>query len=127
LIQIIVDETNKFQVNSSDKYTSSSSHQAKWVPTDFEEMYLFLATFMLMAHMKKFRLKDYWSTNYLISTPVFGDIMPRDRFLLLLKFLHFNDNTYQTEGDRLYKLKPIVQDLKQKFRRTFCSVSELMC
>jgi len=125
LIHIIIDETNKFQVNSSDKHISSSSHQAKWIPTDFEEMYLFLATFMLMAHMKKFRIKDYWSTDPLIATPIFGDIMPRGRFLLLLKFLHFNDNTYQPEGDRSYKIKPVVQDLKQKFRRVFVPYQNL--
>ena len=64
--------------------------KAKWVPTDVKEMYLFLATFMLMAHMKKFKIKDDWSTHPLIAAPVFGDIMPRDRFLLLLKFLQFN-------------------------------------
>ncbi|CAF3152996.1 unnamed protein product [Rotaria sp. Silwood2] len=125
LIHITVDETNKFQVNSSDKHTSSSSHQAKWIPTDFEEMYLFLATFMLMAHMEKFRINDYWSTDLLMATPVFGDIIPRDRFLLLLKSLHFNDNTYQPEGDRSYKIKLVVQDLKQKFRRIFVSYQNL--
>lgn len=124
MIGTIVDGTNAFHVQSSHKH-SSLSHQAKWVPTDFEEFYLFLTTFMLMPRMKKFRIKDYWSTDYLISTPVFGDIMPRDRFLLLLKFLHFNDNTHQPEGDRLYKLKPIVEDLKQKFQRTFVPFQNL--
>jgi len=59
LIQFIVDETNKFQTNLTDDSLSTSSHQAKWSPTNPEEIYLFFATFMLMAHMKKYRIKDY--------------------------------------------------------------------
>ncbi|CAF1289214.1 unnamed protein product [Adineta ricciae] len=114
LIQVIADKTNQFQVDSADKH--SSPHQAKWYSTNLEEIYLFLATFMLMAHIKKFRIKDYWSVDPLIATPIFSDIMPRDRFLLLLKYLHFTDLT-QPKGDRLYKIKFVVQHLKEKFKQ----------
>jgi hypothetical protein len=117
LVQFIVDETNNFQANSSNESLSTSSHQAKWSRTNPEEIYLFLATFMLMAHVKKYKIKDYWSTDRLIATPVFGDIIPRDRFLLLLKFLHFNDNKNQSETDKLFKISPVVKHLKQKFQR----------
>ena len=51
LIQIIVNETNKFQANTTDEHASPSSHQEQWYPTDCQEMYLFLATFMLMVHI----------------------------------------------------------------------------
>jgi hypothetical protein len=125
LIQIIVNETNKFQANASDVYASSLSHQAQWFPTDFQEIYLFLASFMLMAHVRKYRIKDYWSTDHLIATPIFGDIMPRDRFLLLLKFLHFNDNANKSDGDRLCKIRPIVQHLKEKFRHSLVPYKNL--
>ena len=69
-----------------------------------------------MAHVKKYRIRDYWSTDPLIATPIFGDIMARDRFLLLLQFLHFT-GADQSEGDRLYKIKSVVQHLKEKFKR----------
>ena len=88
-------------------------------------MYLFLSTFMLMARMKKFKIKDDWSTDPLIATPIFGDIMPTDRFLPLLKFLQFNNNRYQPEGDRSYKIKPVLQGFKQKFRRVFVPYQNL--
>lgn len=99
LVQLIVDETNNFQ--------------AKWSCTNPEEIYLYLATFMLMAHVKKDKTKDYWSTNCLIATPIFGDTIPRDRFLLLLTFLHFNNNKEQSETDKLFKIRSVVQHLKK--------------
>lgn len=41
LIQIIVNETSKFQASASDAYRSPLSHQAKWSSTDSQEIYLF--------------------------------------------------------------------------------------
>ena len=71
---------------------------------------------MLMAHIRKYKIKDYWATDHLIGTSIFDDIMPRDRFWMLLKFLHFNGNANHPDGDKLYKRRAIVQRLKDKFR-----------
>ena len=52
--------------------------------------------------------------------------MSRDRFLLLLKFLPFNDNENQSEEDKLFKRRLAVQHLKENFGcimipyRNFC-------
>jgi hypothetical protein len=56
---------------------------------------------LLMPQIKKNSIKDYWSTSVLISTPIFGKIMTQDWFLLLLRVLHFNDNSNQIPGDRI--------------------------
>jgi hypothetical protein len=45
--------------------------------------------------------------------------MSRDRYLLLLRLLHFNDNETQIPGDRLYKLKPIIDHLRNVFSEVF--------
>jgi hypothetical protein len=45
--------------------------------------------------------------------------MSRDRYLLLIRLLHFNDNETQIPGDRLYKLKPIVDHLRNVFSEVF--------
>src|SRR3984957_21289003 len=71
---------------------------------------------MLMAHTKENRIKDYWSTDQLISTPMFAQIFSRGRFLSILKFLHFNDNQQQQSGDQLHKIKPILDSLRKKFK-----------
>jgi hypothetical protein len=70
-------------------------------------------------------MKDYWYTDPLISTPMFADIMSRDRFLLLLRFLHFNDNEYQPSDDKLYKIKPVIIYLRERFSKIFVPYQNL--
>ena len=69
--------------------------------------------------MKKLKINEYWSTDPLLSTPQFSDLMSRDRYLLLLRLLHFSDNENQPEGDRLYKLKPVLESLRKMFGEVF--------
>jgi len=75
------------------------------------------------------RVKDYWSTSVLLSTPIFGKIMTQDRFLFLLFFLrvlHFNDYGNQIPGDRLFKIRIIVESLRKKFSST-CQPHQKVC
>ena len=52
----------------------------------------FVGTTLLMGHIHKDKIQDYWSTNNFLETLIFRKIMPRDRFLSILKFLHFENN-----------------------------------
>jgi hypothetical protein len=51
--------------------------------------------------------------------------MSRDRYLLLLRLLHFSDNNNQPEGDRLYKIKPVIDHLKKQFSEVFTPFENL--
>ncbi|CAF2985826.1 unnamed protein product [Rotaria sp. Silwood2] len=66
LIEMVVKETNR-------------CHAAPWADTTTNEIYTFLATVMLMPHMKKNRIRDYWSTDHLIATPIFSELFTIDR------------------------------------------------
>ena len=112
LLEIIVKETNRFHANFS---RASYSHTKPWVDTTINEMYTFLATVMLMPHSKKNRICDYWSTDHLIATPIFAELFTRDRFRALLTNLHFNDNQNDIAEDSLYKVRPVIDELKRKF------------
>ena len=64
------------------------------------------------------RWKSKWNKS---STP---QILKRDRFSLILKFLHLNDNTeYIAKGqpghDPLFKLRPFVDSLLHNFQRAY--------
>jgi len=46
----------------------------------------------------------YWSTRGIFQTPLFQQTMSRNRFQLIQRYLHFNDNNAAgTNEDRLYR------------------------
>ena len=47
---------------------------SRWQNVTFAEMYRFLAITVLTGLVHKNRIRDYWSTDPLPSTPVFGSI-----------------------------------------------------
>ena len=62
-------------------------------------------------------LESYWSKDPLLLSPAFPSLMTRDRFLLVLKFFHFNDNSQQPSGDlerRKFMASPIVDLLNKR-------------
>jgi hypothetical protein len=64
-----------------------------------------------MGHTLQDILHDYWSTLRQLSTLFFSETMTRDRFLHILRFLHFADNSERPdqheEYDRLWKLRSV--------------------
>ena len=73
----------------------------------------------------------YWSTNTLYNTPFFGQLMTRTRFLLLNKFLHFQDNQHpgydpnDPYRDRLFKIRDIMNMLKESSTQCIILLSTL--
>ncbi|CAH1242242.1 STAT5B [Branchiostoma lanceolatum] len=55
-------------------------------------MKAFLALPIAMGIINQQDIQDYWSLDELHETPFFRSVMPRDRFLLIFKFLHLSDN-----------------------------------
>ena len=65
---------------------------------------------------------NHQSLNTIYSTPIFSQVMKRDRFELIVKFLLFNDNsTYDStdaDRDRLHKVRPLMIDgLRERWRK----------
>ena len=78
-----------------------------------------------MGIVYKPRIWMYWSKDNFYSTPVFSQVMSRERFQLLLRFLHFQDNedpSYDPQDpgrDRLFKLRRIIDLLRQRFNTVY--------
>jgi len=72
-----------------------------------------------MGHVQKGNLKSYWSIDYLLHTPIFDQIMFRDRYIQILHYLYFHDNEDDSEivDHPLVKIKPVI-DLQSKFSVT---------
>jgi hypothetical protein len=75
---------------------------------------------------KKRQLKEQWSKDPLLHTPIFAKTMARDRFLVILSMLHFADNEKQVQGDRLYKVCEVLAKNKQTFVAQFLPFEDLV-
>ena len=66
---------------------------------------------MLMGIVYKPTIHMYWSIDEIYSTPIFSDVMSRNRFTLIIKFLHFNDNLDPQDENchRLHKNPSIIR------------------
>uniref|UniRef100_A0A673MY08 PiggyBac transposable element-derived protein 4-like n=1 Tax=Sinocyclocheilus rhinocerous TaxID=307959 RepID=A0A673MY08_9TELE len=110
LIQNIVDQTNLY---------ADQIHA--WKPVTVSEMKVFLGLFFLTGIIHKPELDMYWSTDEMLATPYFSKVMSRNRFEIIWRFLHFNDNTARpaNDTDRLYKVRPVLDHLVSKFREMY--------
>ncbi|KAL4085266.1 hypothetical protein QTP88_027153 [Uroleucon formosanum] len=78
-----------------------------------------------MVYWKDIKICEYWSTNNLLSRDVFGKCVSRDRYLLLLRCIHFCDNSQQIKGDRLYKIQMILTEVRKNFKDAMIPFSNL--
>ena len=135
VMDLICEQTNLFHETTAqadnpddpdDPDTSSSrSKRRKWTNVTKEEFFVFLALMMLMTHVKKAVLQDYWIVEDITSTPIFGKYMSRDRFIDILRFTHFVDNATERERkkDRLWKIRDLFTLLKDRFTSLFFFLS----
>lgn len=119
LLDLIVLETNKhfnFIVNNCPP--SEKSRLKQWSPITKKELKLFFAVVMLMTHSKKVRIEDYWSNDPLHKNSI-PELMSRDRFLNILRLLHFSDNTQPGVHGKLTKIKPVLDIFRKTFSSSF--------
>ncbi|KAJ8953501.1 hypothetical protein NQ318_023623 [Aromia moschata] len=113
----IIRETNRYAMQQQEK---------NWKDVDIGEFFIFIALSMLMTRSKKLDVKEYWSLDPLLHTPVFGKYMSRDRYLQILKNLHFANNEEADPNNRLYKVKNILERVKQRFQSQFYPFQNLV-
>lgn len=111
----IAQETNKYYRECSAGPQKEFSKLNRWTDTNADELYCFFAVTLLMPHIRKNTVKQYWTTDPLLETPIFSKIFSQDRYLILRRMLHFDDNVRQNGGDKLYKMRTIIETLRKKF------------
>ncbi|KAL6417911.1 hypothetical protein ACFW04_014253 [Cataglyphis niger] len=118
LVDIIVEESNYYLAQKTNNNTNNQEQTTR------NEMYCFLAISLLMTRNKKLSLKEYWSTDDFLRSDIFGKIMTRDRYFLLLRILHFSHEP-GCIGDRLIKIKRIFDIIRHSFNAAFVPYQEL--
>ncbi|OXA56616.1 piggyBac transposable element-derived protein 4 [Folsomia candida] len=109
IIQEIIYQTNLY---------ARQTNIPKWTNLSVQEFWVFFALNILMGVVRKPTLQDYWSTNSLIATYSFGDSMSRDRFLQILRALHFVnlEDPELNQTDRFHKLGSILSRILANFK-----------
>ena len=74
-----------------------------------------------MGIVKKNSLRDYWSTDPMFATPFFS----QDRFLVLLRCLHFINNATAILIEPLYKIRNVLTSLTSVIGRVFVPYKDL--
>ena len=121
----IANETNRYAAQLLEgKILKDKSRFQKWRETTVSEMKKFFAIVIAMGLLTQMDVSEYWTVNPVTVTPFFPSVMSRDRFLLLLTFIHLNDNKEYiqrgTEGhDPLFKLGPLYHMILARFRSVY--------
>ncbi|KAG5881418.1 hypothetical protein JTB14_004513 [Gonioctena quinquepunctata] len=93
LLNLIIDETN---YNAEEifvrKGVSEKSTITRWKPITADEMLTFVALLLHTGTIILSRLQDYWKGHPLFDLKCFSAHMRRDRFVLILRCLHFARN-----------------------------------
>ena len=109
ILDHIVNQSNIYAIQTD---PSKPLNLAKY---EFEK---FLGVVMLMSITVLPRTRYYWSLNF--GNDRICNIMSRNRFEQVKRFVHFNDNTAmpvrgEQNFDKLFKVRPLVTHLCQKF------------
>nr|XP_022900609.1 piggyBac transposable element-derived protein 4-like [Onthophagus taurus] len=116
IVEYIVTETNRY----------ANQNQAKdWKELSTQEFYVFIGLTMLMSRNKKTNLKEYWSTDSLLESPIFSRTMPRDKYMSILSNLHFVNNEKQPTT-KLYKVEKVLKLIKENFQKQFYPFENLV-
>ncbi|XP_040177296.1 piggyBac transposable element-derived protein 4-like [Rana temporaria] len=104
--------------------TSSYSRPYEWKYLTVEDFRIFLGLTFNMGLTKKNDLRSYWSTNPIHHMPIYSAVMSRTRYWMIMRFLHYNDNTEcpprnDPTYDKFYKIRPLLNYFSEKFPQLF--------
>ena len=120
IFHLLVEQTNIYYQQHLDRQARPSR---RLPDTTLPDMVTFIALALQMGHTLKDTLLDYWSRLRQLHNLFYGETMTRDRFLHILYFLHFADNSQRPdegeECDRLWKLRTVFDKLNEAYAKFY--------
>ena len=122
--QLFAEQTNIYanQFLAGNPNLKPPSRARRWMDTNPTEMKTLAGLLILHRIVQKRENGMYFSKRESIVMPYFAQIMTKERFRLLLKFLHFADNSKfdpDQHHKELCKIQPILDQLKSKFSSVY--------
>lgn len=115
--ELIVAQTNYYATEVFLSGVEQRSRITQWKPVTVPELRIFFGLLFHMGTWKTNRLQDYWKTDSLFNLKCFSENMGRDRFLAILRCLHFVKNPEEGEqptADRIFKIRPVLEHFNTK-------------
>ena len=97
------------------------NNKGHWSEVSLQEMKAFFGLVIAMGSIKLPAIDLYWKKDkWVFDVPSFNKVMSRSRFKQIWRYLHFcnEQNASQLddpEADKLYKIRPLLQLLLEKF------------
>lgn len=104
--------------------TLEGSRITNWKDLTINELKVFLGLLLHTGIVRMPNLQDYWKKDKMFKT-CFGEYMSRDRFLLILRCLHFADNDKDDKTDRLFKIRHTIEHFNNKMYSLYSPGKEL--
>jgi len=104
-----------------------NKHKGTWTDVTLEEMKAYYGLLILMGIMRYDRDEMYWTNNadiWLVGSR-FGEVMSRNRFFQIRRYLHFSDESQAAPHDKLHKIDFILKSLRESFRSEYLPHREI--
>ncbi|CAG5051487.1 unnamed protein product [Parnassius apollo] len=127
IFDMIVEQTNLFALQSCEsRNVKPSSRSHAWKPTDRHEIKRFFGLILYMGLVRLPKLGYYWSKDKILGQTFPRTVMSRNRFEIILQYLHFSDNETANKSDRISKIRPIIDMVNNTFQKYY-SPKEDIC
>ncbi|KAF0694469.1 piggyBac transposable element-derived protein 4-like, partial [Aphis craccivora] len=109
----VLEETNNYAAELYLTRSSNKSRISKWIELTKNELKAFFGLVFHTGTIKMPRMADYWKTDKLFNLNCFREVMSRNRYMLIMRALHFSRNPERGAGgskpSRLYKIDTVVE------------------
>ena len=103
ILETVVEQTNLYSVQKC----------LKSVDTNIDEIKTLIGMEILMGIIVLPSYRNYWSRS--LRFPIIADAMPRNRYELLRRYIHFVDNDAEHDvNDKLFKIKPVLDAVRRE-------------
>lgn len=89
------------------------------------EIICFLGVLIVSGYNPLLGKHYYWGSSDDMRNHLIYSSMRRNRFIQIMNLLHFADNNKIDKNDKMWKLCPLINNLKKNFREHFVPIQQL--
>ena len=124
-------ESNRYAAQQRTAHPPTPSTSA-WRDFEKTDMHAFIGLCFSMGFLRLPRRHHYWRTTKWMLTTKFPSVMSRNKFDLMWRYLHLQDNTAPVPaGEKVWKLRWFLNHLNTRFQEAYtpyghCTIDESM-